>query len=149
MATPAKIESLTIGGRIFTDLANLLVGYAAVTGIQWSGFFKLDGTAIQSGAGTEIHMLAFRAMNQNVSANPITFGHSTVLTGPPFRSAVPAGATYLGGGANTEQWFLIPAGNGSLLEASIDLVCPNNTAPFFHTPSNLPSARCIMFGYEV
>ena len=94
-ATPAKIESLEVGGRTFTDLTNLKSLVAYVTGAQFSSFRELDGvTPYVVPAGKSFVIEAMCWVNRAAALGQLNIGHHD--TPPVWQSAAPPTApTYI------------------------------------------------------
>jgi hypothetical protein len=151
---PSYIPSLTVGGRVFTDLANLIILYGLVQGTtNVNGTFRRQtGTATAgytpSGAKS-FRALAIKTQVQHTTATA-SYGHVIGYSDNDVGVAAAAALTnfkQLGGGAS--GFGAINSNNLNVFEYPIDFVVPN-AKYLSQVASHANVVYCVswVYGYE-
>ena len=157
MSTPAKIESLTIGGRIFTDLDNLII----ISGFHNAGnstsglFLQEDGTQYQVPVGKKLRIWAGVALSIDTTptANQIDFGYLDVPVALN-TNVLGAGTVYCvssGAYPAATTMNVVAAGNGDFYTRSGFDIKFDMLASKYPFMQGIPGADAVLtlYGYEI
>lgn len=150
---PAAVPTLTVGGRVFTDLANLKILFASVTdATNKNSSFRKDGTsagyAVTSGKtltvlAVRLYSGAVTVGNANLgfilySDNDVGLNSATSFTNPVFSTGTGAGSALWSQGGTV---LTMP------LEAALSFAVP--TGKFIGWQNNGTALQtAVLFGYE-
>lgn len=136
--------SLTVGGRVFTDLNNLITLSARVTGATYSTLRKPNGTSgYQVTAGKTLTIYAMKCVGISTT-NAFKPGYGTTDAGQ--NGAAPSGSVVFAGDIGTNTGFVI-SGAGSVLELAVNMTVPANDFPYIVSGS-ASDCYCLAYGYE-
>lgn len=150
IGTLGTIDSITVGGRVFTDLTNLIILHAGLsTGGDFSTFRKASGSAgYQVTAGKTLHIYALDAWANatNVQSSIILLYGDTDV-GQTSGSG-PTNPVYLAGSTTYQiADYNNGTGGGIVYKASaLDFPIPS-TKYVAYLSGNLSSV--VLYGYEV
>lgn len=144
---PAAIPTLTIGGRVFTDLANLktLVGYCAGAGGTNTDFRTMAGAVYVVPASKSFRILAVKFMI--ATAGTCLFGYCDNDVGVGSATAPTNGAYMIN---SSGQMLVTPIANTNIaVEFPFDLIVPTGKYPFASGGGGTFNGTVIIYGYEV
>lgn len=151
MATPSKIESLTVGNRVFTDIANLKCKVTRSQGNHYNALQNPDAT-VYAPSGVDFHVYAVKAHYEGIGA--ASFGLLSCTTAVADSSVAGAGPIdwyyEVYSGAPNELPFRAPGqdvtsglGEWSFVEPFVV-----TNGKFLHTISTTGGIVVYAFGYE-
>ena len=153
IGTLGTIPTLTVGGRVFTDLTNLIIlyGMSTTSTHNWSTLRKQNGSSgytVTSGKTLTINAVTCITPNSTAPAVSLLYGTSDV--GLDSGSA-PTGAVYLAGGSSTNTIYISQcASSGSSLSqissGSVDFQVPAGKYPCGYM--NTQGCSMSTLGYE-
>lgn len=149
MATVAKVESLTVGGYVFTRLNDLIVLYGQGGGAGSNSAFRRPNTSAgyQVPVGKILVLYAFRAFsdggtdgrfNPVYADNDVGFKTSTGFTNPVW---------YVGMAGNDNLMWTRSTVSGEVFEGPLFFEIPENKYPSMSSGSGSFVVNCQVFGY--
>ncbi len=157
IGTLGTIDTLEVGGRVFTDLANLIQLNAAFgVGGPFSGFFLGNGTPYQVSAGKTFTGWAAQMTTQLAGSPsqdyPISFGYSVNLIGAQNASA-PASPLYFPFGNGTPLGyavFSVANGGNVQFQTNLNFIVPAGSYPFCGAVQGGEYISMVnLYGYEM
>ena len=146
--TPQGIPSLTIGGRVFTDLTNLLIFSGPVAGAA-NGITTLRRMNASAGyqvtAGKTLYLLAIEINTFTaVATTALSVGYSDTDLGRLVNTA-PTNPVYMEGAAG----YGFPTIATGKIEYGMIFTVPATKYPFINNSGNATTAQIRIYGYEV
>lgn len=157
VGTNGAVDSLTIGGRTFTDLTNLISLVGDVQSGAYTTFRQLDGTSGYTPSGSnkfKVHAIKIFLVNSGEAANStINFGYGNNDVG--VGGGAPTSPKYVGNDSTNGHIFPVPwqgTANGPVdnnfeLAYGQPFTIPNGKFPF--ATGNAVQAQVLVYGYEV
>jgi len=157
VGTVGMVDSLTIGGRTFTDLTNLISLVGNVTSGAFTTLRKLDATSGYTPSGSnkfKVHAIKMFLVNASAASNSsLNLGYGDTDSG--VGGGAPTTPKYVGNDATNAHIFPIPwvgTANGPIqdtfeLAYGQPFTIPNTKFPF--VTGNAVQAQVIIYGYEV
>lgn len=150
IGTLGTIPTLTVGGRVFTDLTNLLVlGAYNGTGTKYATFRKNNTSAgyfVTSGKTLTISALNVQSQDTSTSTSSVGLGYSTQDVG--FNSASePSADTFQYGNSGFYVWAFIGNQIPVQSERSTIFTIPAASAPFMKSIGS-GEVWATVYGYE-
>lgn len=129
LANPSAIPTLTVGGRVFTDLTNLIVLKASISAAgRYSTFRRLNGTAgYQVTAGKTLTIVALRGFNRGAAVESVNLQYGNTDSG--VESAVDQTGVVYESGAAMYNSLAFSATSGSSAEAPSGFTVPATKYP--------------------
>jgi hypothetical protein len=142
-----SIPSLTVGGRVFTDLSNLviLMGHTLGTGNASSLRKPGSSTGYTPPVGKSFRLLALKIITNSSSQSGIRLLSSTNDIGNNTATSV-TGASYIYGDSN--NYFTSGTTPGGFLEAAIDFTVPFGSYLTILSGGSTSDCFVIAYGYE-
>lgn len=139
------IPNLTIAGRIFTDLKNLIYLVAEADTDKYSSFFNLEtGAYYTPSAGKKFRLCAFKVIKEVVAGR----GDFNFGTGSDYvYASTPAPTNYAILGAGP-QACMLPANDDYRIEEITNLILPNAKYLCMRNQSPSVALMVTVFGYE-
>lgn len=147
---PSSIPTLTIGGRVFTDLSNLIMLVGCSAGANGNSSLRKPGASAgyQVPVGKSFRVLAVRATISLAGAATQTICYSDndvgFATATAFTNVVYPGGSYDGGTIVFPQ-----AASNTPIEQSMDFTVPAGKYLGCTNNFSASSIRIQVFGYEV
>jgi hypothetical protein len=154
IGTLGVIDTLTIGGRVFTDLANLITLFAE--GGSTNGFTTFRQPNASSGytpSGSNSFLLAALYINPSAPSLPstgIAYGYGDTDVG--VSSASPPTNPVYPGNSVTITDIIAYGSTTNLFQPTLvypNFKTPNTKYPFFSNDSGAGQFTCQGYGYEV
>lgn len=157
IGTLGNIDTISIGGRVFTDLTNLIMLYTYIQNggaAQYGTFRKAGGTTGYTPSGGLTFKFSAARISQLATTlngtGSFTVGYSDNDMG--FAGTSPTNGKYIANSSAAYYFGVttLASGNAGLIEEAVmDFVCPNTKFPFaLYVPASL-NASVQAFGYEV
>lgn len=150
VSNSAVVPSITVGGRVFTDLTNLKILYTEAGNnngaVTYAPFVNPDGTNYQVTTGKTFTIYAIRFFNFVVgAATSLRLGYGT--TAAAFSTSAPTGATNLLLAANFFPFFNQA---NTWFEMALNLAVPATKFPYLVGPNSATTTDGVyqIFGYE-
>jgi len=147
--TPGTIPSLTVAGRVFTDLSNLIVLYSAFAGVG-AGYSTPRLSSASSGyrvpVGKSFRVLAVQVQTNNAVANSgVTLGYQDTDTGACSNTA-PTNGVVIGG---TNLYAYMGVGEVGVIEYPCDFSIPAGKYLATYNGNTASAGFLKIFGYVV
>lgn len=125
IGTIGAVESLTVAGRVFTDLDNLMNFTGSPPAVNVYAGMTLDdgsntGLAYQVTTGKTLTISAFVMNSQAASSNITSIGYSTSAASVVGQSSAPSGDTYC------LSQITQPTAIGAYGERAVNFKCPSD-----------------------
>lgn len=151
VGTLGTVPSMTVAGRVFTDLTNLkvLVFGVGSTGNVRSSFRApgaTSGYTVTSGKTLTIEAISYAAV-QATNANDLQIGYADNDTGW-FANTAPTNPIYLGATSTAIISFNLGISNNVTVQQLYRFAIPQNKIPFIQANSANGAVSGFAYGYE-
>lgn len=142
-------NTLTVGGRVFTDFTNLIVLYASFGGATPYSTARLmtgsGGTGYTPSGSNKFRVLAVQAFANGGAAGAVGIGYGNTDIG--FASAAASTTPVYPGGGSSAQCLFMASSATVQAEASMNFLVPNGKYLQL-LGDGVSYASCIIYGYE-
>lgn len=149
IGTLGVIDTLTIGGRVFSDLTNLKSLGAGVLFANYTTFRSPNSTSgYQVTTGKTFNIYAIKSYTANVDTNAagsFNIGYANADAG--LNGAAPSTIVYMGGDIG-QAHILQFSSRGNEVALATPFGVPSQKYPFV-TGNSAGQIQCFAFGYEV
>lgn len=147
IGTLGTVTTITVGGKVFTDLTNLKILHCFTSSTGGNGTFRLNGTSVGYQAGANgFQIQAVRAFTATsgidssgqllYSDNDVGFNSTTAFTNPVYSYGVAGAADLL-------------FKTGTIFETAVNFTIPNTKYVSFAAPTATSIYSIVVYGYEL
>jgi hypothetical protein len=152
MGTVSVVPSITVGGRVFTDLTNIIIlgGFTNASGNNCT-MRQINGSAVPTAGYTpsgsnKFHLMAMKVEQGGAGGGAINLLHATADLGLAQAGAFTSPIDWLTGNSSLTKFMQLPGTDGDFKETAIDMIVPNGN--FVGVVSALTSVTWYGYGFE-